>query len=612
MENELPPTYVGDMPLNVVPLEDQLPEELFVFDKAKKTIDDLFNSFSTQFSNAQVARSERYVDLDVESMRRQGVIDEDETFIPDRVINTNIARESGDILAFLNAGFRLAIFDCVSNPEIQPRKLEFEFTKGLTYKGWYDQFKRVVDGSVFLGRDYLEVTFDETKPLHVGFEHVGFDKVVFNPDVSDIQESEWLVVEYEVTPMKLESFVKKHGFNPEQVSNAIELFRKDNRQKTVKIRKAYFKYDDCVYIAWLSSEGNQTDWMRPPEKLRLGITHTRTEIVETVDPITGMPMQEEQQIEEYSDIQIYPIFTYIYDIDEQDALISHKGRSFLDAPHQEANTALMTAVVNGAIKSAAVYASPNTDDPDAGEVKQLDTVLVPNGIYNRPMMFWSKPAPDVQLLNATQHLDTKGATSMGKQAFAVSNRKDSRKTARELSMAQEQESKLSGVNLASFSSFLRNVLDFAWLIVQSQALTNKIDLLKIPSEPDIMGNVQYVNDLATIGEKYDIRPAGDTDVVEAAEEQQKMMQDWPVIQTTPLASKFLQDFIKLRYPKKADEYINVMIQGNNAQAKGIIQGLMTLLQASLSPEELKVMPPQDQQNLQMMQQQAQQFLQSPV
>ena len=135
-------------------------DELFDYAKAKIRIDLMINDWLSECEATTRRRDERYIDLDIEALRKKGVIEEDETFLPNRVIDTNIMREMPEFMAFLKQSNRLAIFNCISNPEIQSDEIELAFTKGLTYLGWYKQFKRLVDGSELHGWDSIEVIFD--------------------------------------------------------------------------------------------------------------------------------------------------------------------------------------------------------------------------------------------------------------------------------------------------------------------------------------------------------------------------------------------------------------------------------------------------------------------
>jgi hypothetical protein len=518
-------------------------------------------------------------------------------------------REKPDYMAFLKQSHRLAIFDCASNPELDTERLNIEFTKKLTYSGWYREFERLVDGAALHGSNSLEVVFDVSKPGHVGFEHVGFDKLFFNKKCENIQNDEFLLRKYEVSVMRLENFRDNFGFDPEQVDILTNKdTTKDARDKTFCIYKKYCKYNSIVYVAWYCNNSGITNWLKAPEPLKMGVKQKTT--TQQVNPMTGMPEPVEQM--EDIPIDMYPIFNLIYRDDEQETIIDHKGRAFLDGPQQEAHTSVLTGYVNNLLRSANVYASPKQlGDDNSGDIKQLDVQLENGAIYNSPMEFWQLPAPDPSTLGSLNYLNTMNAQNTGKANFASMNRKDTRKTAKEMDMAEDETSRISSTQLASFSEFVREVFKFSWVIIQSQALNEQIQFLLIPQEQmtDVngqqvsSGQTIYVNDIATISQSYEIRPAGDSDVVERAEKLANMQQDWPVVQNTPLKDVFLLDYLSLRYPNKASDYRRVYEQGD--VGKKLVMSLSTLLQAAISPQEAAQMDPRQ---LQMLQQQVQQYL----
>lgn len=600
------------LPTPEAPVVNELEDQLFNYDKAKTRINNLIGTFDNEKAVIKRLRKERYVDIDVEELRESGEIENDETFIPDRVIDNNITRDLPDAVSFLVGSHRLAIFRCLSNPDIKTRRIENEFTKGLTYNGWYRPFFRAFDGSSLHGWDAIEVVYDPTKPLHVGFEHVGTDKLYFSKDCSDIQESEYCIREYSVSIFRLESYVEKHGFDAEQVRLLTEAYKEQKRDQKVCLFKVYFKYNNCVYVSWYCREGNVSNWLKAPDKLKLGI-----QMLQEVEVMVDMPMlddlgatvgmmQQPQMQQQYVDVEIdsYPIFIYIYKDDENEVIVEHKGRGFLDGPVQEATTAITTGFVNGVVRASNIYASVDGNLSDSADVVQLDTQLESGNIYSHKLNFFNTPMPDVMVLQSLQYLNTKNASDTGKVAAAVMNRKDSRKTAEELQQADSQQQKISGTSLTTLSEFLREVFTFSFKIVQSQASQDLIDFV-LKGQPDMTGNITYVNDFELIQQTFDIRPAGDDDIIKAEETILKMQQDWPVVQMTPLKDVFFQDLISLRYPEKADVYVPIL---QAADPRQLILSLSTLLQAFTSRDDLAKLGPDELMQLQNIQQQVVQYI----
>lgn len=612
--------------------------DLFDYSKAIIRYKRRIGEFACFKEKAIENRRDRYADLNVQKMRQEGKLDPQETFVVKRVINNNISRDLSDAMLFINGAKRLAYFQCFDDPLQDCRQIESDFTKGLTYKGWFHTFKRHYDGASLHGWDAVEVMYDESKPLHVSFEHIGFDRLLFNTSIENIQNDEFLLIEEKASCLALNTFVRENGFDKEQVDlllqNTKDTAKRDSEQFT--IYKCYFKANSIVYICWFSDHmSNTRDYLKKPEPLKCGIlkrleqpqfpigasgiaASSETSRSIDVDAISGT-LQTTSNIpvistpmghftEEY--VTQYPIFLHIEANDEQKCIVDHKGKAFFDMPMQEAATALLTAYVNGMLKACNSYASVDSEDLEA--VNRLEeTTLAPGTILPAPVKFHHQDYPDSTCLNAMQYLDMENSQSSGKLAVAVSNRKDARKTAQELQFAQQDQNKITTASLAEYSDFLRELYSFAWLIVQSQALAGNIKFLrKAIQRPMLDGSVQtsFINDIEALSKEYDVRPAGDIDVIQVQEKLNQMMQDWPVIQSMPgLAQVFMEDFIRLRYPERADQYISAMKLGD--PGKNIIMSLMALVQGATQPEELKAMSPQEQQQFQNILTQAQQYVQ---
>ena len=592
--------------------------ELLDFHKAKVRIDALIGQWADIKNETKRRRGERKIKLDTEKMRQDGSIGEDELLIPVRIINDNITRELGDAMQFLNASQRLVYFRCVDDPNVDTRQLESNFTKGLTYRGWYKQFKKHYDGACFLGWDSIEVIYNEAKPLHVSFEHCGHDRLFYNRKIEDIQDAELILREFEVTGMRLETFVERHAFEKTQVDKLLKTIKDSNKDnQVIKIYKTYFKYQNCVYIAWYAKDSDVTSWLKAPEKLKCGIL---TQLPPPPQPTLGaalsdpngmastpMPMAPAPPQFAEQEVRMYPIFLYIYKDDEEAPITEHKGRGFLDLPQQEASTALTSAVVNGTSRASNVYVSVKPDVNGESNHKVEDLVLENSKILPVPLEFMQMDYPDPMILATLQMLDAANSKTTGKLATAVSNRKDSRKTAKELDVAEGEEQKISSISQADYSEWLREVFSFAWLIVQAQAMAGKISLLP-PQKPSVEAPPTGVieNDLLIVGREYDLRPAGEVDVIEKQQTIQSIQQDWPVFQNTPIAPVLLEEYVRLRYPTMSDKMIAALRAGD--MSKQLVRSLMTALQGAIQPEELQAVGPEGQAQLQQLMMSAKQYL----
>lgn len=582
-------------------------EKLFSFTEMRIHLQRLTDDWRPEVDETEVRRKIRKVEVDVEQLREDGELDEDETLVPVRIIDSNIQREQPAYVNFAVNSRRLAIFKSISNPGQSTEMLEEEFTRGMRYVNWENPFFKCIDGAQTHGWDAVEVVFDESKPLNVGIEHIGHDNLFFPLSALDIQYCPRIIRKYEMTLQQLDKFVVNNGWAKDQVQLLKDARR--NTQKAIEtlvIYKVFFKKEGAVYVAWFSLEHNVNDWLFKPVLLDLGIKEKQTQ----VDPISSQPVETWVN----KPVTTYPVFILPYRETEEPKLVDHKGRVYLDEYKQEANTAVLSGFINGITRASNIYASPEKEDGTGASLKELQNLKLTSGrIMNNPMRWFSPDYPDPMVIRAMQWFDVSNSQETNQVSFAAMNREDSRKTATEIGAAQQQQTKLDSVQLALFSTFIRSTFSFAWLIVQSQALQNRVVFLLKRIEKPVLGitgqpvlNPQtgqpatesvFVNDIEVISQTYDVRAAGDVDVVQRQETIMKMKQDWPVVSTTALRDRFLADLMMLEYPDKGEEYAQILSQNSMmAQLQGMVARLGMILQGAIqeNPEMLTKLPPEQQ------------------
>ena len=540
-------------------------DDFLSYEKAKLRIDKLIADFDVEVRNTLYNRNNRQKKIDIAALRNAGKLKEHQYLIPMRIIDSNIKREQPAFVNYLKSSKRLAIFKCIQKPSLVTNQIEEEFTRGLTYPGWEAPQFKVVDGAQTHGWDTVEVVFDTTKPLHVSIEHIGHDRLIFPLDSQNLQACELIIRVYCVTLAQLKNFIKKYGFQAEQVKtllakNSTEL----KKENTVEIHKCFWKIDGVVHVAWYNR--NCADWLKPPAKLFMG----RTETIEVppepmgVDPegnvIFNAPGQETIDLDE----KLYPVFLLPYSSTEQHKIADQKGRVFLDIHKQEALTTNISQFLNGCQLASSIFPSLK------GEVlrqSELQSFKIKEGVIPPwPVEYTSPPYPDAVMLNLQQYLDIYNSQEVGQLNVAVANRKDSRKTAKEISVAQQESAKLDSVQLTLYSTFLRQVWNYIWPIVQNQAVNNQITFLW---SDELQGN-----DVERISLNYDIRSAGDIDVVKRDELINQYMAFWPVIQNTPAAMPFLARLVRLAFPDEGENYAALIEQGD---PRAIIAELVHIL-----------------------------------
>lgn len=538
------------------------------FEYARIYLNRLVKDWNLEIDETHERRLTRDIQVHVRDLRASGQLDDDETLVPERVIDENITREQPPYINYLKNSRRLAIFTSLSNPGQITQALEIEFTRGMTYTAWELAHFKCLDGAQTHGWDSVEVVYDTSKPFNVGIEHVGHDKLFFPRSSTDLQACSELIRAYDVTIVQLQDFVVRFGFNAAQVNyilKAIEASKKQN--EIIRIYKRFKKLSGQVYVSWFCLEYGVMDWLKVPAPHFVGIKKK--------NPQTG-------QMED-APVTMYPIFFLSYRETEKPRLIDHKGRVFLDENKQEAQTAILSGFINGLTRASNIYGSPAQDSGDGASLKELEDIKITGGrILNKPIQFWSPPYPDPMVIKALQFLDTSNAQETNQVNFAAMNREDSRKTAKEITASQQQQQLLNSVQLTLFSTHIRSIYTFVWLIVQSQALQNAIKFLQItqqvtvkspvdgqpvtdPTTGQLMTQPQTTNDIATISQVYDVRAAGDVDVIQNDDMIQKMQTMWPIIAETPVAMTFLAELIRRTFPDIGEKWAQQLEQSPQLQ-----------------------------------------------
>lgn len=519
------------------------PDSIFAdYQKFKQKADQLISDFSSVASKSVKNREERFKELDIEMLRRRQILAQNEYMIPMRVIDSNIRREQPAFFNYLKGGRRLMIFSDLIDTSVVTTQLEDEFTRGMTYSGWEIPHFKTVDGSQTHGWDSVEVEFNEAKPLHVAIEHIGNDNLIFPIDAIDIQSCELVARKMRVSGKQLEAFVHKFGFNADAVKKILAEGEETKKDKIHFVYKCFGKINGIVFVCWYHEKAE--NYLSNPIQLSLGISG----VTEDVDPSTGQPVQ----VMADAPIAFYPVFILPYYESEKQRIIDHLGRVFLDIHKQEALTANISQFLNGCQKASTIEVAVKGEITRQAELQSWE--LGSNKIAPVPLEFYAPPYPDSVMLQLQNYLDSANSQEAGQINFAANNRKDSRKTATEIAAARDENAVLSSIQVSLYSSFIRQVYSVAWKIVQSQALQGKITFLAVPDTGE--------NNVELIGREFDLRSAGDVDVIKRAELIAQYKEFWPIMQTTPAAIPFLARLLRLSFPDEGNTFATIIEQGD--------------------------------------------------
>jgi hypothetical protein len=535
---------------------------------------------------------------DVEQMRSAGLLQENQTFIGVRLIHQNINQALPPLLSYLKQSPRMATFVPGDNAY-----LDQEFTRVLQYPGWEVPYIELLDGAELNGLGYMRVKHDATKLGAVAMDTVPMNEIIYDRRLKSLQDSPAVLIKHVITSVTFYHWDSFENFDKESdgykaIANKLLSNEVNSVGDDLVIYETFVKVNGFVYRGWYYKDSKQ--WLKQPLPFSNGIEETVPEI--NIDPMamTSEPTYVSKPVH----LTYYPIAVKRIAIIENRKHDEVEGRAVDDYHKQEAATTLMTAAVNGSTQAANTMWAPDGANLDGVAPAQLQFKIKNNAIWKTPMRAFTSPWPDPMIFKGIESVIQQNAMETNQVAWAVNNRKDSRKTATEIEAAQQQQGMLTGTSALVFSIFLRDVLTMTWPIVQSAAKKGTIKFLIEVSDP--------VEKEAILSKQYEVKPAGDIDFVEKQQRIANIQQDLPLFQGQPIGQEMLKEYIRLRYPEKYDAWSKVLTQGNDAQ---LIQGLAQALQATVTDEATGQLKPEFQpeaQSLQQLQQAVEQRLaQSP-
>jgi hypothetical protein len=449
----------------------------------------------------------------------------------------------------------------------------------------------------------MRIKHDATKLGAVAMDTVPMNEIIYDRRLKSLQDSPAVLIKHVITSVTFYHWDSFENFDKESdgykaIANKLLSNEVNSVGDDLVIYETFVKVNGFVYRGWYYKDSKQ--WLKQPLPFSNGIEETVPEI--NIDPMamTSEPTYVSKPVH----LTYYPIAVKRIAIIENRKHDEVEGRAVDDYHKQEAATTLMTAAVNGSTQAANTMWAPDGANLDGVAPAQLQFKIKNNAIWKTPMRAFTSPWPDPMIFKGIESVIQQNAMETNQVAWAVNNRKDSRKTATEIEAAQQQQGMLTGTSALVFSIFLRDVLTMTWPIVQSAAKKGTIKFLIEVSDP--------VEKEAILSKQYEVKPAGDIDFVEKQQRIANIQQDLPLFQGQPIGQEMLKEYIRLRYPEKYDAWSKVLAQGNDAQ---LIQGLAQALQATVTDEATGQLKPEFQpeaQSLQQLQQAVEQRLaQSP-
>ena len=530
------------------------------YEDASTNVRQLLDVIGTLESTAVENRNSRKLDINVEAERADGHLDEDEFLVPAHIIDTNIRREQSKYVAYVTGSRRSAIFTSITEPTTATGELERDFTDKTRYPGWQVPLFKIIDGMQLHGYSIAEVQFDEDKSGHFAVEAVNYEDFGFPADTRDIQACEMLVHRHYFTALQLRDMVDNDDFN----EDIVDILLNENPdgegvnyvdvESLYEVEKVMFKHEGKVFVAWSCCKKSD-DWLRDPRPLYLGRRD-------------GETLQDEVD---------YPYVVFPYTILEDSAIQNATGRAFADRTVQETITSLMSSFVTAHRRAANFYFAKDNEDPNNTNV-QTSVRFQPGALIDANIKQFQLTPPDTSMVSAIQSLMSQNAQEQSQINYAAMNRKDSRKTATEVQAASNEAQQLSSTQVSLFSIALKDVYEWCWRIYQSRVIAGA---LRPAASIDLFLN-----------HKFNIKPAGDVDVIERQEKSQKMMVAWQVVAQTPLAPVFLQNMMRLMFPDEGESYAKMLQIGD--QKDQLLQQLLQVVNSLVVDQQTGQLTPEAQ------------------
>lgn len=539
---QTPPTAPEEIERD--PMVDKMakPKPAYDYDNYyKPQIEALLSDWREEEKRVEIRRKVRMNRVNVRDQQQTNAILVDETVISDRTIDSNVKLEKAAYMNYIEQSRRMLMLRPPVATPVDPLAIELMenwFTDGVRYTRWKQPWYKISDGAVFHGCNFLEVIFDETKPLKSAIEFVAREDFIFPVTMKDTQMCELVLRRYQLSPAALDAWKADPslGFNQKILSDVLMKYEKEKRNKLVDVYKGFFKKAGVVYYFWYSNECKDT-WLREPAQLDLGLK------------VQGGDGQYVP-----APVPVFPFFPLKYQELEDEVVLNIQGRASIDNPTQEAATSLMSSIVNGARRASGFYPFKKPGGLDVGGqggAFEMKHGQLSSGDIGSIQLPWPNPS----VLSVLQALSVRNATQMGRTDFAALTRNDTEKTATEIKAAHDQTATLSSMQVMLLADCVLSAYSLSWEIARSQALAGTITL---PVPPEVLSL------------NYTLAPAGDIEVVQRAEKKAALKEAWPIVAQTPAAGKFFEIMMTAIFPEEAPAILAAMNQPNNQQLVGAL------------------------------------------
>lgn len=505
--------------------------------------------------------------ISLKEARDKGQVLPDEMIIPDRTIDSNIRIEKSPYAKYIEGSTTVLSFEDPSYPDQNLMPLAAWHAGIARHGNWKLPHFLAHDALLLHGAAYMEVVYDESVPSHSRREYIRREDLIFPKGTRDFQSCGRVYVRHETTKANLNTLTNKFKFDKTQVEK-IKAAVKDSTQ-SIEIFKAFMRNeeDGVLYVAWFADEKFAcSDYLKKPELAQLGLfTVVNNELVP--EPLTKIP-----------------IFIFPYHVEEDEEILDIQGRAALDIHVQDCLQSMWSGTTNGVTRASRFFPTRKPPLPGQEVPRSSEAPILQHGtIFDGDIDIFQPSWPNSIAVMAAQSLSARKSQEIGATDYAAGNRQDTRKTATELKMAQQQADDLSGPNVSLYSLCMLDMELLGWRIVRSGILVE--DFNKVPFENRRFKYPQTIPAQVILSPTLNVAMAADMQVVRRAQRQSRFLEHWPIVAETPYAIPYLETFLQETFPEEFPLWKQSI--GQTDQRVG---NMTQLLQNAL--QYLQQMPPQ--------------------
>jgi hypothetical protein len=265
------------------------PEPAVSYEQRRRQITAMLSEWKEEEERVKTRRKLRKNHQNVEELREEQKLLDDETIIADHTIDSNIAQEKAAYMQYLETSRTLLTF--TPRPlNALPRELctllEEAFTLGARYDRWKIPWYKIIDSTCLHGCSGFEVVFDLTKPMHFAIDYIRREHFIYPKNLTELERCDMLLRVYEYPISQFESWMRSgESFNKQVLGDIVERY-KERRNELIKIYKVYIKEDGIVKSGWYcDTQMASNTWLKEPAPHHIGLVEER---VTPIDPALQM------------------------------------------------------------------------------------------------------------------------------------------------------------------------------------------------------------------------------------------------------------------------------------------------------------------------------------